>query len=209
MKISPFYRIKPEDWVVATNADVAAARKRAMENPELDEKNIEEYVRQWVLQELINTYSYPKEWLGERIVVEETVQMGIMKKEADISIKNERGKTYLFVETKSLGVSDTEFLSAERQLEGYLASTHTATIGVVTDGSPARTKVKIKKIDPNDFDYIPDIPSYEVGQLRQKVKLVRELPTDSTKGKRTGLKPIGEEHTDVLFRCHSAIRSID
>ena len=61
---------------------------------ELDEKNIEEYVRQWVLQELINTYSYPKEWLGERIVVEETVQMGTMKKEADISIKNERGKTY-------------------------------------------------------------------------------------------------------------------
>ena len=209
MKISSFYRIKPEDWVFTTNADVAAAQKRAMENPELDERNIEEYVRQWVLQELIKTYGYPEEWLGERIVVEETVQMGIMRKEADISIKNERGKTYLFVETKSLGVSDTDFLSAERQLEGYLSSTHTATIGMVTDGSPAGTKVKLKKIDPNDFDYVPDIPPYEVGELSQKVKLVRELPTDSTYGKQTGLKPIGEEYTDVLFRCHSVIRSID
>ena len=183
-----------------------------MENPQLSEQNIEEYVRQWVLQELIETYDYPEEWLGERIVVEETVQMATMKKEADISIKNERGKTYLFVETKSLGVSDTEFLSAERQLEGYLSATHTATIGVVTDGSPARTKAKIKKIDPNDFDYIPDIPSYKVGELKQKVKLIREIPTDLTnltKGKQTGLKPIGEEYTDVLFRCHSAIRSID
>ena len=210
MEISSFYRIKPEDWILTTNADVAAAQKRAMENPELDEGNIEEYVRQWVLQELIKTYSYPEEWLGERIVVEETVQMGTMRKEADISIKNERGKTYLFVETKSLGVSDAEFLSAERQLEGYLSSTHTATIGMVTDGSPARTKVKIKKIDPNDFDYIPDVPSYEVGELSQKVKLVRELPPAySTKGKQTGLTPIGEEYKDVLFRCHSVIRSID
>ena len=209
MKISSFYRIKPEDWFFKTNADVAAAQKRATESPELDERNIEEYVRQWVLQELIKTYGYLEEWLGERIVVEETVQMGTMKKEADISIKNERGKTYLFVETKSLGVSDAEFLSAERQLEGYLSSTHTATIGMVTDGSPARTKVKLKKIDPNDFDYVPDIPSYEAGELSQKVKLVREPPADYTKGKQTGLKPIGEEYTDVLFRCHSVIRSID
>ena len=209
MKIRPFYRISPENWVLTTNSDVAAAQKRAMKNPQLGEQNIEEYVRQWVLQELLKTYGYPEEWFGERIMVEETVQMATMKKQADISIKNERGKTYLFVETKSLGVSDTEFLSAERQLEGYLSATHTATIGVVTDGSPARTKVKLKKIDPNEFDYIPDIPSYEVGELRQKVKLVREIPVDSTKGKQTGLKPIGEEYTDVLFRCHSVIRSID
>ena len=209
MKIQPFYRILPENWVLTTNSDVAAAQRRAIENPQLDEENIEEYVRQWVLQELIKTYDYPEEWLGERIIVEETVQMATMKKQADISIKNVRGKTYLFVETKSLGVSDTEFLSAERQLEGYLSSTHTATIGVVTDGSPARTKVKIKKIDPNDFDYIPDIPSYELGELKQKVQLIRELPDDPTKGKKTGLKPIGEEYTDVLFRCHSVIRSID
>ena len=209
MKIRPFCRISPEDWLLTTNADVAAAQRRAMENPQLGERNIEEYIRQWVLKELIKTYGYPEEWLGERIIVEETVQIATMKKEADISIKNERGKTYLFVETKSLGVSDTEFLSAEKQLEGYLSATHTATVGVVTDGSPARTRVKLKKIDPNDFDYIPDIPSYEVGELSQKVKLVRELPTDSTTGKQTGLKPIREEYTDILFRCHSVIRSID
>lgn len=209
MKIRPFYRILPEDWVLKTNPDIAYAQKRAIENPQLDETNIEEYVRQWVLAELIETYGYPEEWLGERIVVEETVQIGTMQKESDISIKNERGKTYLFVETKSLGISQTDFATAESQLESYLSATHTAMIGLVTDGSPARTRSKVKKIDPNDFDYIPDIPSYEVGELSQKVKLVRELPTDSTRGKQTGLKAIGEEYTDVLFRCHSVIRSID
>ena len=209
MKIRHFYRIPPEEWLLTTNADVTAAQRKAIENPQMDERDIEEYVRQWVLRELIETYGYPREWLGERIIVEETVQMATMEKEADVSIKNERGKTYLFIETKNSGISDTEFAKAERQLEGYLSATHTATIGMVTDGTPARTRVKLKKIDPNDFDYIPDIPSYESGELRQKVKLVREIPDDPTKGKRTGLKPIDERYTDILFRCHSAIRSID
>ena len=209
MKIRPFYRIPPQDWLLTTNGDVAAAQSKALEDPQMDERNIEEYVRQWVLRELIETYGYPKEWLGERIIVEETVQVATMKKEADISIKNERGKTYLFVETKKSAISEPEFAEAERQLEGYLSATHTATIGMVTDGTPPRTKVKLKKIDPNDFDYIPDIPSYNAGELRQKVKLVREILDDPTKGKRTGLKPITEKYTDILFQCHSAIRSID
>ena len=109
MKIRPFYRIPPEDWLLTTNADVATAQRKAIENPQLDERDIEEYVRQWVLRELIETYGYPREWLGERIIVGETVQMATMKKEADVSIKNERGKTYLFIETKNSGISDTEF----------------------------------------------------------------------------------------------------
>lgn len=209
MRIRTFYRIPPEDWVLKTNSDVAHAQRRSIENPQLDETNIEEYVRQWVLAELIKTYGYPEEWLGERIVVEETVQMGVMQKAADISIKNERGKTYLFVETKSLGVSQTDFANAENQLESYLSATHTAMIGLVTDGSPARTKAKVKKIDPNDFDYIPDIPAYEAGELKQKVKLVRVIPDDPTADKQTGLEPINEKYKDILFRCHSAIRSID
>ena len=75
MIIRHFYNINPQNWLLTTNADVAAAQKKALENPQMNEKDIEEYVRQWVLLELIETYGYPKEWLGERIVVEETVQI--------------------------------------------------------------------------------------------------------------------------------------
>jgi type I restriction enzyme M protein len=35
--------------------------------------------------ELIDTYGYPKEWIGERIVIEEPVKMGSMTKESDIA----------------------------------------------------------------------------------------------------------------------------
>jgi len=208
MKIRPFYKIDPKDWLFTNNPDVAVARKKALGNPKLDEEHIEEYVRQWVLKELIETYGYPREWLGERIVIEETVQMATMEKEADVSIKNERHKTFLFIETKNAGIQKLEYDKAEKQLMGYLSSTHTATVGMITNSRA--TKCLVKKIDPNDFDYIPDIPSYDQRGLRQKAKLVRELTPDMIKaGRKTGLTPITEKYEDLLFKCHSAIRDID
>ncbi|MEY2911246.1 MAG: hypothetical protein RLZZ184_555 [Cyanobacteriota bacterium] len=210
MKIKPFYRVDPKDWLLTTNKDVIAAQKRAIENCHLTENEIEEYVRQWVLRELITTYNYPQDWLGERIIVEQTVQMATMEKEADISIKNDRGRTFLYIETKVSGISNTEFSKAERQLEGYLSSTHTATVGMVTDGTPRHTKVIQKKIDPNDFDYIPDIPEYRSGTATlQASKLVRGRPDPNNLDRKTGLNPINEKYENILFECHSIIRDVD
>ena len=197
MKIRPFYRIHPNDWILTSNPDIAVARKKALENTHLGEGNIEEYVRQWVLKELLETYGYPKEWLGERIVVEETVQMATMEKQADVSIKNERHKTFLYIETKNMDITTLEFDKAEKQLMGYLSSTHTATVGMITNGKVI--KCLVKKIDPNDFDYIPDIPSYNQKGLRHKSKLVRELTPEMVKvGRKTGLTPI-TENTKIFF----------
>ncbi len=208
MKVRPFYKVRADQWLLTTNPDIAGARKKALENQKLNEQQIEEYVRQWVLRELIETYGYPEDWLGERIVIEETVQMATMEKQADISIKNERHKTFLYIETKNAGVSSIDFEKAERQLMGYLSSTHTATVGMITNAKD--TKCLVKKIDPNDFDYIPDIPSYDQKGLRQKAKLVRELTPDMIKsGRKTGLTPLTDQYEDLLFKAHSAIRDID
>lgn len=59
------------------------------------------------------------------------------------------------------------------------------------------------------FEYIPGIPSYESGELQQKVRLGRKKSDEPTKGKKIELKPIDERLTGILFRCPSAIRSID
>jgi type I restriction enzyme M protein len=109
------------------------------------ENVIEEFVRQWALKRLITGYNYPIEWMGERIIIEEPVKMGSSEKQADISIKNANRRTFLYIEVKKRGISEEEFKEAERQLETYLASTHTATIGLVTDGDRVRTLRK--KID--------------------------------------------------------------
>ncbi len=154
-KIGNFVLIRPENWLFQTHGDVMAARACAEEYEKahgtLDraEYQIEEFVRQWALQQLLTAYDYPKEWIGERIIIEESVKMGSAYKEADISLKNKAGRTFLYVETKKRGLSEIEFREAESQLETYLASTHTATIGMVTDGD--RVRCVRKKIDPNDF----------------------------------------------------------
>jgi N-6 DNA methylase/type I restriction and modification enzyme subunit R-like protein len=140
-----FTQISPNDWLFPTHGDVLEGKRRAQEWFDLHgtydgaEFVIEEFVRQWALKRLLEAYKYPEEWLGERIIIEEPVKMGSTEKEADISIKNANRRTFLYVETKKRGASEDEFKEAERQLETYLSSTHTATIGLITDGDRVRT----------------------------------------------------------------------
>ncbi len=211
-KIGVFFLIEPGKWRFQSHGDVVAASIRAESYKELHgsydgaEYQIEEFVRQWVLEQILDKYSYPVDWVGERIIIEEPVKMGSTEKQADISLKNKSRRTFLYIETKKRGVNDIDFREAERQLETYLASTHTATIGMVTDGD--RVRCIKKKIDPNDFDYIPDIPSYGV-ETSQKALLVREIPAEIGNKRRTGLKPIIEQYERRLFEAHSAIRDVD
>jgi type I restriction enzyme M protein len=206
-----FALIDPESWLFHSNGDVIEAKRRADEyfasHKSFDkaEYHIEEFIRQWVLKQIISVYKYPLEWIGERIVIEEPVKMGSTEKQADVSIKNTNRRTFLYIETKKRGISDEEFKDAERQLESYLASTHTATIGLVTDGD--RVKTIRKKIDPNDFEYIPDLPSFGL-ETRIRTQLVREILKNDT-NRLTGLKLFDSTYERVLFDCHSIVRDID
>ena len=206
-----FEIITPDKWLFPNHGDVAEGRRRAAEYHDRHgtfdgaEFLIEEFVRQWALARLITDYRYPSDWLGERIIIEEPVKMGSTEKESDISIKNANRRTFLYIETKKRGINEEEFKEAERQLETYLASTHTATIGLVTDGD--RIKTVRKKIDPNDFEYIPDLPSFGL-EARIRVQLVRELPTAGD-ARTTGLKTLSSDYERVLFECHSAARDVD
>lgn len=209
--IGSFQIISPEEWLFPLHGDVIEGKRRAdnwfetHRTYEGAEKHIEEFVRQWALRRLIDAYQYPKEWIGERIVIEESVKMGSTEKQADISIKNTNRRTFLYIEVKKRGISDDEFKEAERQLETYLASTHTATIGLVTDGD--KVKTLRKKIDPNDFEYITDLPAYGLDS-KTKTQLIREMPIQ-TNGRSTGLNVLSKDYERVLFDCHSFARDID
>ncbi len=210
-KIRDFFVIHPNEWLFETHRDVLYAKERATEwlaqhdTYEGAANEIEEFVRQWVLRQLIDEYRYPQEWVGERITIEESVKMGSAEKEADISLKNASHRVFLYVEAKKKGISEKDFLEAERQLESYLSSTHTATIGMLTDGE--RIRCIRKKIDPNDFEYIPDLPDYGT-DIAAKPKLVREILPSNLELK-TGLRQLTDHYERLLFECHSIIRDID
>ncbi len=105
-KIGNYFTIEPEKWLFETHGDVIEAKRRAQAylehkgNYEGVEFYIEEFVRQWVLYQLINCYNYPKEWIGERLIIEEPVKMGSTEKEADISLKNSTRRTFIYIEVK-------------------------------------------------------------------------------------------------------------
>jgi len=211
-KIGTYFLIEPQNWLFSSHGDVREARRRAelwfdrYGNYEGAEQEIEEFVRQWALRQLIDAYQYPIEWLGEKIQIEEPVKMGSTEKQCDIAIKNDNRRVFLYVEAKKGNIPPVEFEEAQKQLESYLAATHTATIGMVTNG----TKVRCvrKKIDPNDFDIIADLPSYSKEGIASKAKLVREVPKITSTSK-TGLTPLSEKYEKLLFECHSVIRDAD
>lgn len=211
-QIGTYFNIEPNEWLFQTHGDVVEARRKAemyyskYGSYEGAEQCIEEFIRQWALHQLIKVYHYPKEWIGEKLQIEEPVKMGSTEKEADIAIKNDNHRVFLYVETKKGNITAIEFEEAQKQLESYLSATHTATIGMLTNG----TKVRCirKKIDPNDFDIIANIPSFSKGGIASKAKLIREIPKITSNCK-TGLTPLSENYEKLLYDCHSAIRDTD
>ncbi|WP_440712014.1 restriction endonuclease subunit M [Gordonia sp. FQ] len=209
--IGDFVHIPPADWLFPTHGDVRDGRRRAEAyysrhgTYEGAEYEIEEFVRQWALSALLTEYKYPREWVGERVVIEYPVKMGSTTKEADIALLNTERRPFLYIEVKKRRVKADEFDEGEKQLETYLASTHTATIGMITDGE--RIRSVRKKIDPNDFEYISDIPANGL-TAAVRTKLVRELPVDGD-SRATGLRQLNNEYERLLFACHSEVRDID
>ncbi len=168
-KVTPFYRIAPQKWRCLNNGYVAAEQKKAIENPELSEYQIEEYVRQWILNELVITYGYPEEWIADdgvsgRIYLEWEVAMGVEYKRADIALLNEWRRPFLFIETKNRSIDifkrpTANKPSAVEQVQSYTAVVLEANVCIATNGE--QMYAGRIQVDPTQFVNYPDIPSYE------------------------------------------------
>jgi type I restriction enzyme M protein len=139
--LSNFQFIKPEHWLFQDYGVVANARaqaekyKRTYGSLKGAEYQIEEFIRQWILKKLIDTYHYPSHWIGTQINIEEPVFIGSSRCRADIALKNRFDYPFIYIETKSYVAGHTDFWSEERQLMSYLSSMHTTHIGCVTNGN--------------------------------------------------------------------------
>ena len=71
--IGEYYLIPPSDWLFPSHGDVVDAKRRAEQyflnngTYEGADFQIEEFVRQWALAQLLKAYHYPADWIGERI----------------------------------------------------------------------------------------------------------------------------------------------
>ncbi|MFH1910175.1 MAG: N-6 DNA methylase [bacterium] len=133
-------------------------------NPENNQTNPEEIIRQLWLYKLLNYFKYPK----DRIEVEKDVQFGreIHAKSVDIVIWNKKKDTpYIVIETKKPKEED-----GLAQLKSYLAA-EGAVIGVWSNGN---TKVVLYRPWPKDYETLREIPKVDQtveDVIKEKLKL--------------------------------------
>lgn len=146
-RMNAFYRVPYERYLFM--------EKLANPNQE------EEGVRQWVLQELINNYGYPK----ELIEVEYKVKNFSTTGKVDIAVINARTKEpYLFVETKQENIPINE---AIEQLRSYM-NVRKVRFGMATNGKA------VAMLDAQ-FNRILDLPVCDATILPSSVETYRYL----------------------------------
>jgi type I restriction enzyme M protein len=215
-KIKPYYKIHPDDWLCTKNGFVAAEKRKALESPNADEYQIEEFVRQWVLKELIETYKYPEEWFTEdgtsgRVYLEWEVSHGVNLVRADIALLNEWRRPFLFIECKNRSINifkrpSANKASAVEQVQGYTSAVLEANVCVATNGDDFYAG-RIQ-VDPTQFVNFPDIPTYERSKktlekrtISRSVEINEE--TDDKGGE--GLQP-ATNFESILNNLHDILR---
>lgn len=112
----------------------------------------EEVTRQWVINELINRYGYPKELID----VEVKVNIETKAETIDVVIyfyENKNKIPFIFIKTNRLGIgTERELL----HLKEYMSNYNTIKYGIVTDGNEI-------VIINDDFKEVDDIPCFRSG----------------------------------------------
>ncbi len=109
----------------------------------------EEITRQWIINELINRYGYPKELID----VEVKVNIETKAEKIDVVVygyENKDKVPFIFIKTNRLGEG------AEREvihLKEYMSNYDTVKYGIVTDGNEI-------VIINNDLEEVDDIPGF-------------------------------------------------
>lgn len=217
-KIKDFYRVEPSNWLCKKHNYVSAELKKAIKKPSSNEYNIEEYVRQWMLQELIETYNYPEEWFSEdgvssRVYLEWPVAVGTTTVFADIALLNEWGRPFLFIETKNRSIDlykrpSPNKSSAIEQVQSYTSVILEANVCIATNGDDMYCG-RIQ-VDPTQYVNYPDIPSYTRSKKSLEKQALAKVIDDADDQKNStrdgaGLK-LATNFDKVLHEIHNILR---
>lgn len=146
-RMNAFYRVPYEQYLF----------KEKLQNPHQEEES----VRQWIMQELINNYGYPKELIDVEYRVKNFSQTG----KVDVVVMNARTKEpYIFVETKQETVPINEAID---QLRSYM-NVSKVRFGVATNGKA------IALLDAQ-FNRIQDLPVCDASILPSSVETYRYI----------------------------------
>lgn len=125
----------------------------------VDKYSNEEITRQWILDELMNTYGYSKELLD----IEFKVNIGSQNGLVDVVVyiyKNKVKVPYIFIETKKWGTGTERAMT---QLQSYMSNNKQVAYGIATDGNEI-------KIINSEFEPMEDIPMFNSSMVPTSIE---------------------------------------
>lgn len=189
-RLRSFYLIRPDDWLLEETCLRVQSHSQQSK-------------RQWILRELLESYNYPTNWLGNRISL-------VDSKNLDLTVEDFFGICLLTISREPfLWVSiseETELTKAENSLVSILTKSNFAGLGIVTDGTEQGTKFLRRRFDSDKCEYIVDIEAYSEPESSSNLKLNIAIGSIDTQNK---LSILSEHVENVLFEIHSHIRDID
>lgn len=205
-RLRPFRSIKPSEWLLLTDSGVAREHDRVQLG---DSNGGKELTRQWILRELIDTYNYPREWLGTRIhAIGQNNDFQCHEEMFGVCILTEDRSPFFIAAIGEPGQAESMAEALSHCLHAYPY----AGIGLATDGSVSGTRFLRRRFDTDKCDFVLDLDTYVKPGIapgsQPFVPEQRTPTTDSFIGSRL-LAPLSERVEEVFFEAQCHIRDID
>jgi len=193
VRIRPFRPTEPDRWLLAKDH----AKESGLASAARDQGTLEhELLRQWILRELIESYLYPRQWCGTRIVPagpSEAEREPPVEGFRGLYFLTSKGDPFLLVAVAPPGARPT----AEEALKAGLAAVECCGLGVCADGTSEGTRVLRKRFDTAATQYVPDLEPYSTPGLATPQAYLRT--DDATAGLQELLSARVES---LLFEAH-------
>ena len=197
MLMRPFYELPPDKWLLRPNPSTKRSVSQAVE-----------FIRQWVVAELISTYRYPREWLGSRIIlIDPNSTRGNAEDFKGLAVSTLSGQPFLWISVAEPGDAD----SAHEMLRHMLLSAPYCGTGLATDGSAGGTAAVRRRFDTEECGVANDLELYaRTGFI--PIPEPYRASGDATllfDDQQRKLTPLTERFENILYEAHSHIRDID
>ena len=186
-RFKSFYHLPYDEWILSCD------------NSSNDPR---EPIRQWLLRELLETYFYPFEWIGNRIQFSNPKTIDGQADFYGLRILTPLGNPYALI---SITVPD-HYDEAVENLRQQLQRGKYTIIGIVSDGSIQGTRLFRRRFDSDECEYIVELDTYsEMG----KIPAPRPFANTATEFEKPRLQRITKRVETVFFVAHGHIRDID
>jgi type I restriction enzyme M protein len=188
MRLKPFRAIPRSAWLKATRKAGRSDR---------------EAIRQWLLLELTETYSYPSKWLKQRLQLANGGDQKRFPKEFfGFALLTSKGDPFLLA-----SIVPGNAARAEKRLRDLLRAEPFTRLGLSTDGTAEGTRILRQRSNSEECDYVPDLETFFYSEGQHLLGPFRAPGGNGHPGR--DLEPISDSLEDVFFQAHSHVRDID